>query len=132
MVMSYYYSAFFNLEEVIIFREFQNHLVINFLGEILLVSYPLRTPHYCFFIAENCTRDKIMPQKAMPVLLAASCTGTLQQYWPILSKNIKHFDEACLFVFCLLVFLNSIHAEVQMHSILTPYKHMLSEGKKKL
>lgn len=48
MVMSYYYSAFLNLEEVIIFREFQNHLVINFLGEILLVSYPLRTPHYCF------------------------------------------------------------------------------------
>lgn len=106
MIMSYYYSAFFNLDKVIIFRELQNHLVINFLGDILLVSY-LRTPHHmgtAFYLAENCTRDKMMPQKSTPVLLAVSHTGTQQQYWSVLSKNIKHSDEARLFVFCLLDF----------------------------
>lgn len=39
---------------------------------------------------------------------------------------MKH-AYVCLFV----GFLKSIHAEVQMHAILTPYKHTLSEGKKK-
>lgn len=39
---------------------------------------------------------------------------------------MKH-AYVCLFV----GFLKSIHAEVQMHAILTPYKHALSEGEKK-